>query len=482
MIDVCRQPLVLRPTPSRVLIRPFLPPPDSPRTLRILSRILALSEEEVDARLEEVLRDFGDRHQKICQIFLERNERIRDVFPSDRPLSENRCLLIGAYFTHEYSLESAALFNPSMVSAPDQSDVPEGSVRFFMSLRATGEGHISSITFRSGLVAADGNVSLDPQARYVTEPRPTPYASYDRHLFKRKLAELGQDNPTTRTVLDLLKQEFTMEHLRDAVASHRRKFPGQEHTSNCKHMLHLARSNYDVDFDPEGDISERIIFPFSPSESNGIEDARFTRFVNDDGVVNYVATYTAYDGTVVLPQLLETSDFLHFTTSTLNGPAVQNKGMALFPRKIDGRFVMLSRQDNENIQLMVSDHLHFWYESQIIVRPKEPWEFVQMGNCGPPIETDRGWLVLTHGVGPMRRYCIGAVLLDLEDPSRVIGRLSHPLIEPIEGEREGYVPNVVYSCGSLLHNGRIIIPYALSDSATTFASVDLVELLDAMKS
>jgi len=481
MIEVRRQPLALRPNPSRVLVRPFLPPPDSPRTVRILSRILALSDEEVEAGLNEVLSEFGDRHQKIRQIFLERHEQISAIIPSDRPVSESRRLLIGSYFTNEYSFESAALFNPSIVPAPDQTGVPEDSLRFFMSLRATGEGHISSITFRSGLAAADGTVSLDPHARFVSEPRPIPHAEYDCELFGRKLAELGQDNHTSRPILAALKKKFTFEHLREAVAAHRRQFPGQEHINNCQHIIHLARSNYDVIFDAEGDISERIIFPFSPSESNGIEDARFTRFVDDDGTVTYVATYTAYDGQVILPQLLETSDFLHFATSTLNGPAVQNKGMALFPRRINGHYVMLSRQDNENIQLMYSDHLHFWYESKIIVRPKEAWEFVQMGNCGPPVETEKGWLVLTHGVGPMRKYCIGAVLLDLADPSKVIGRLSYPLIKPEGDEREGYVPNVVYTCGSLLHNGRLIIPYALSDSATTFASVELSELLNAME-
>jgi predicted GH43/DUF377 family glycosyl hydrolase len=480
MIEVRRQQLVLRPNATRVLVRPFLPPPDSPRTLLILTRILALSEDEVTVQLGEVLGEFSDRHQKIRAIFLERYEHIRSVIPSDRPISENRRLLIGAYFTNEYSLESAALFNPSIVMAPDQEGVPDGALRFIMSLRATGEGHISSITFRSGLVLPDGSVSIRPHAKFVSEPRPIPHASYDRNLFERKLAELGQDNSTTRGILGRLGDAFTLDQLCAAVESHRREFPQQEHVSNGQHMVQLARANYDVAFDPEDDISERIIFPFSPSESNGIEDARFTRFVDEDGEVTYHATYTAYDGHVILPQLLETRDFLHFGTRTLNGPAVQNKGMALFPRKIDGHYVMLSRQDNENIRLMYSDQLHFWYESQIIVRPKQAWEFVQLGNCGPPIETERGWIVLTHGVGPMRKYCIGAVLLDRDDPSRVIGRLSEPLIKPEGDEREGYVPNVVYTCGSLAHNGRLVIPYALSDSATTFASVDIEELLDAM--
>jgi len=480
MIEFIRQPLVIRPNPTRVLLRPFLPPPDSPRTLRILSRILALSEEEVAAQLDDVLREFCDRHQKLRAIFIDRYELISPILPSDRPLSENRRQLIGAYFTNEYSLESAALFNPSIVPAPNQDGVPEGAVRFYLSLRATGEGHISSITFRSGLAWANGSVELAPASRFVSEPRPIPNASYERDLFHRKLAELGQDNATSRKILSQLEEAFTLDQLRAAVAAHQRQFPQQEFAITGERMILLARSNYDVAFDPDGDISERIIFPFSPSESNGIEDARFTRFVDDDGTVTYFATYTAYDGRVILQQLLETQDFLNFATHTLNGPAVQNKGMALFPKKINGRYAMLSRQDNENIHLMFSDQLHFWHESHVIVRPREPWEFVQLGNCGPPIETGRGWLVLTHGVGPMRKYCIGAILLDLADPTRVIGRLSQPLIKPEGEEREGYVPNVVYTCGSLLHNHRLIIPYALSDSATTFASLAIDDLLDAM--
>jgi predicted GH43/DUF377 family glycosyl hydrolase len=349
-----------------------------------------------------------------------------------------------------------------------------------MSLRATGEGHISSITFRSGLVHPDGSVELDTASKFVSEPRPVPNASYDHSLFQRKIAELGQDNPASRQILNALDDCFTFGQLRAAVDTHLRRFPQQEFVITGQRMILLAQSNYDVAFEEGADISERIIFPFAPSESNGIEDARFTRFMDEDGTVTYYATYTAYDGRVIFPHLLETRDFRHFATRTLNGPAVQNKGMALFPRRINGHYCMLSRQDNENIHLMYSDQLHFWHESRVIVRPREPWEFVQLGNCGAPVETDRGWLVLTHGVGPMRKYCIGAILLDLADPSQVIGRLAEPLIEPEGEDREGYVPNVVYTCGSLAHNGRLVIPYALSDSATTFASLPIDDLLNAM--
>ncbi|MFZ0710006.1 MAG: glycoside hydrolase family 130 protein, partial [Terrimicrobiaceae bacterium] len=382
----------------------------------------------------------------------------------------------------EYSLESAALFNPSIVPSPDQSNIAEGCVRIILSLRATGEGHISSITFRSGTVDQDGEIHLDSASRYVTEPRPIPSAAYDRRLFLRKLTELSLNTEFAREVLDSLGESFTLDHLRSAVASLKRLHPDPEAPVVGAKMILLARSNYEIAFGPEQPVSERIIFPFSPSQSNGIEDARFVLFQDGDGPPIYYATYTAYDGRTVLPQLLETQDFLHFKVCTLNGPAVQNKGMAMFPRKIHGQYCMLSRQDNENIHVMFSEHAHFWYDSQIILRPSEPWEFVQLGNCGSPIETEAGWLVLTHGVGAMRKYCIGAILLDLDDPGRVIGRLHEPLIKPESHEREGYVPNVVYTCGGLIHRGTLIVPYAVSDSATSFAIVALDELIGAMRS
>jgi len=246
-------------------------------------------------------------------------------------------------------------------------------------------------------------------------------------------------------------------------------------------ILLLAESNFEVDFAPTSQVSQRVLFPSAPSQSNGIEDARFVRFRKDDGSDTYYATYTAYDGKAILPQLLETPDFLHFKFNTLNGPAVQNKGMALFPRKINGRFVMLSRQDDENILIMFSPNLHFWSGPKILLAPAQPWEFFKLGNCGSPIETSRGWLVISHGVGALRKYCLGAFLLDLNDPARVIGRLRAPLLSPNEAEREGYVPNVVYSCGSMLHGRDLVIPYAMSDSATSFAAIPLDELLAAME-
>ena len=478
VIPIHRQQVILKPDPARVLVRPFLVNFGT-RALKIVSRVLTLGEDEVHGRLDEVLSEFGDRHNEIRRVFSDRFEMIKEHLPIDRPLSEQRRLLIGSFFTSEYSLESAALFNPSIVEHPDQTNLPEGSQRFILSLRATGEGHISSITFRSGVVSSDGSIEIEPTSQCVTEPKLIPSAEYERELFARKLMEIGRDNAFSRSVLDLVGEKFTLQELRESIKFRHRQQPDPEATGD--RMLLLAQSNYEVEFPPGQSISERIIFPIAPSESNGIEDARFVRFCDETGCSMYFATYTAYDGRVILPQLLETKDFVRFKISTLNGPAVQNKGMALFPKKINGLYAMLSRQDSENIHIMFSDDRHFWYESRILMRPSYPWEFVQLGNCGSPLETEAGWLVLTHGVGPMRKYCIGAILLDLADPTRLIGRLAEPLIKPAENERHGYVPNVVYTCGALIHGDLLIVPYALSDSCSTFATVPLKELLDALQ-
>jgi len=392
-------------------------------------------------------------------------------------------LLLGAYFTHEYSLEAAALFNPSIVPHPDQSELAPGALRFILSLRATGEGHISSITFRTGFLSPNGHITINTPTRYCLEPSQAPNASYEKRLFERKLQELGLIGDLSRQALSGLADSFTLEELRASVslALKQLRARNQESGAAARKILMLAQSNYEVQFAPDSRLSERVLFPVTPSQSNGIEDARFVLFQNDDGTRTYYATYTAYDGKLILPQFIETPDFLHFKFITLNGPAVQNKGMALFPRKIKGQYAMLSRQDYENIYLMFSDHPHFWHATQLLLKPKFPWEFIQLGNCGSPIETEAGWLVLSHGVGAMRKYCIGAFLLDRNDPTKVIGRLREPLIKPNENEREGYVPNVVYSCGSLVHDRRLVIPYAMSDYATTFATLSLDDVLAAME-
>lgn len=481
-MDVQRTGIILKPTNSRVVLRPFAIASES-RIERILGRIATLSDDEVGQQLESVMREFHERHQRTRDFFLRRFDQVRKYLLTDLPVCERRQILIGAYFTSEYALESAALFNPSMVWHPDQSGLPEGSRRFIISLRATGEGHISSITFRSGRIDAGNRICIDEPTRFATAPELVPNALYEKNLFHRKLTELGINGPLTDQVIVALGERFTLDELdrtiRTVMKSQRarqREFEPIAHT-----MLVLAKANYEIRFDPAQSISERIIFPSSPTETNGIEDARFVRFAHEDGRICYYATYTAYDGRVTLPQMLETEDFLHFKMSTLNGPEVKNKGFALFPRMVNGQYAMLSRQDNENVFLMYSDLPHFWYTKELIARPTYPWEFVQLGNCGSPIETEAGWLVLTHGVGPMRRYAMGAYLLDLDDPAKVIGRLETPLLEPNANEREGYVPNVVYSCGAVIHGRELVIPYAMSDYASTFATVPLDDVLGAMK-
>jgi predicted GH43/DUF377 family glycosyl hydrolase len=462
-------------------MRPFRPTTDD-ISRRIVARVMALPEEEVAKLLAQVLGEFANRHEYVEEIFCSRFEQVNIYLEPGALPSPERQMLIGAYFTHEYSPESAALFNPSIVPHPDQSGLAKGALRFVMSLRATGEGHISSIAFRVGVVSAQHRITLTPSVPFVMEPERVPNAAYDKGLFAHKLEEAGVQNDFCRRVLDQLHEGFTLKQLHAVLLA-----SGLTDTSDAtasraaRGILLLAESNYEVHFAPDSRVSQRVLFPSAPSQSNGIEDARFVRFQNDDGSFTYLATYTAYDGKITLPQLLETPDFVNFKFRTLNGPAVQNKGMALFPRKINGKFVMLSRQDDENILIMSSNHIHFWADPKILLSPAQPWEFFKLGNCGSPIETEAGWLVLSHGVGAMRKYCLGAFLLDLNDPTRVIRRLREPLLCPNEAEREGYVPNVVYSCGSLLQGRELIIPYAMSDSATSFASVRLDELLAAME-
>jgi predicted GH43/DUF377 family glycosyl hydrolase len=472
---------MLTPDRSRVLMRPFRPTTDE-IARRVAARVMGLPEDQVGPLLAQVLGEFADRHEQVELIFRKRYEEVSFYLELDAHPSLERQMLIGAFFTHEYSPESAALFNPSIVPHPDQSGVPHGGLRFILSLRATGEGHISSITFRTGTVSGQNRITLTPPVPFATEPERVPNAAYDKELFAHKLQEAGVQNDFCRRVLDQLHPDFTLKELRQVLLASGLTTDTSDATASraARGILLLAESNYEVNFSPESRVSQRVIFPSAPSQSNGIEDARFVRFQKDDGSFTYHATYTAYDGKITLPQLLETPDFVHFKFNTLNGPAVQNKGMALFPRKINGQYAMLSRQDDENILLMFSDHIHFWQTPKLLLAPAQPWEFIKMGNCGSPIETAAGWLVLSHGVGAMRKYCLGAFLLDLNDPTRVIGRLREPLLSPNEAEREGYVPNVVYTCGALLHGHELVIPYAMSDSATSFATISLDELLAAM--
>lgn len=502
-VAVERTNVTLYPDRTRVLLRPFHAMSDQ-RAITICAEVAALPECEVHTRLEQLLKEFGERHPKIREFFRRRFDEVQpylltelkageffrrrsdDVRPdlaTGESLSEERELLLGGYFSHEYSLEGAALFNPSIVPHPDQSGVPPGSLRFILSLRATGEGHVSSIVFRTGCLDGNGTIAVDAPSRYRVEPEPTSNSTYNKEIFERKLHDLGLAGGFSQQVLKTLGDSFTLDALRAGIslAISQLRAPSPETEALARKILTLAQSNYEVQFAPDNALSERVLFPVTSSQRNGIEDARFVLFHNGEGKQTYYATYTAYDGRVIQPQLLETVDFLRFKFITLTGRGVENKGMALFPQKIRGQYAMLSRQDYENIYVMFSDHLHFWRDAQLVLKPAFPWEFVQLGNCGSPIETEAGWLVLSHGVGPMRKYCIGAFLLDRDNPTKVIGRLKEPLIKPNENEREGYVPNVVYSCGSLLHGRQLVIPYGTSDYATTFATVSLDEVLAAME-
>jgi predicted GH43/DUF377 family glycosyl hydrolase len=470
-----------RPDSRRVVVRPFISN-DAVRVDHIIARALSLDETQTRDELDLVRADFCGRHIDLDKSWLRHFEKVRHHIAGGLPLSEARRLFIGALFSGEYALESAALFNPSIVPHPDQDGVGDHELRFIMSLRATGEGHISSIEFRTGIIRADGLVEMEMPTPFVTLPDLNPNPTFHKTTFLGKLNEMGLENDCSAPLMGRLQPRFTLEELeRSMEQTCAGRTPANardiERTMECVHWL--AESNYEIHFGASTAVSERIIFPVSANESNGIEDARFVRFVDEDGTVTYYATYTAYNGRVILPQLIETTDFLHFRILTLNGQAAQNKGMALFPRRINGRYAMLSRQDDENLFLMYSDNSHFWSDPLPLQGPAQPWEFVKIGNCGSPIETEAGWLVITHGVGPMRKYCIGAILLDLHDPSKVIGRLDHPLLKPEGSEREGYVPNVVYSCGALVHEGRLILPYGLSDSASTIVTLALSNLLAA---
>ena len=424
-----RQALHLRPDPARVVVRPFKPateprdlnPTDKTRANHIVDRVLALDSETVTRQLADVLENFLGRHRNLLATFEARADEMEEAFTGHTPFTLEQRRLVGAYFLHEYSFEAAALFNPSIVSHPDQSGAPAGGRRFILSLRAVGEGHISSLTFRTGIIAADGSVTIDPPARLATIP---------------KVRGLETDPYAERVELV---------------------------------------------FKPDEDISERVIFPVLASQSNGVEDARFVEFV-DGGVSTYYATYTAYTGRAIRSELLETRDFVTFRMAPLTGTAARNKGMALFPHRIGGKYAMIARQDNENLYLIYSDDLYCWNGGQAILKPRFPWEFVQIGNCGAPIELDEGWLLLTHGVGPVRRYSIGAVLLDKADPSKILARSTEPLVRPEPSNREGYVPNVVYTCGGMRHNDRIILPYAISDTYSSVATMKIAALLESLES
>jgi predicted GH43/DUF377 family glycosyl hydrolase len=479
-VRVRRLPLQLLPDASRVITR-FFGLGEENRIRDVVRRILAVSEATVAALVANLERDFRPIHPNIDGVFLEHYEAVKHHVPIEGPISDGRRRLIGACFTMEYAIESAALFNPSMVPAIDQANVPSGSVQFVMSLRATGEGHISSIVFRRGLIDANGNVSVDAPGRYSRPLRATVQVHFEKAEFIQQLESLHAWTKLTQATLALLGDQFTRSELSRAIDEIRRGADVScvlEESNDA--LLAVSQANYRLAVPSGADITEVVIFPYSDNERRGIEDLRLVRFSDDDGSVCYYGTYTAYNGIQILPHLLEYPVGQHVEIHMLTGRCATNKGMALFPRKIRGRYAMVARVDNENLYYMESENVYVWHEARLLLAPKYPWEVIQIGNCGAPLETEAGWLLLTHGVGPMRQYCIGATLLDLHDPCRVIGQTSEPLLVPTERERFGYVPNVVYSCGGMIHKGRLVLPYAASDFATSIAVIDLAELLGAL--
>ncbi len=473
--------IVLSPDCSRVIVRPHIPVNET-HLERVISRVLSLDESAAKKELDSVLKKFAHRHHNLTGILERQFDYIRRYMPTDTLPSEERKLLIGSYFWSEYTFESVALFNPSIVPHPDQSGVPAGSLRFILSLRATGEGHISSLEFRTGIIDADNGITIEAPSSFATAAEMKANILYNKMVFTRKLREMSIFSEFSNAVMSTLPEEFTYDDLIRNIKLYtiNQKPMSLAENLTAEKIEWLAQCNYETHFDPTVPLSERVIFPLSPSEQNGIEDARFVRFVDDDGSVKYYATYTAYDGKAILPQIMVTENFEHFKMITLNGNAAENKGMALFPRRINGHYAMISRRDSENLFLMYSDFIHFWHDTVLLMRPSRTWEFVNIGNCGSPIETGKGWILLTHGVGAFRQYSISAVLLDRDDPSRVIGRLREPLIEWTEESRSGYVPNVVYTCGVLMHNDVLVVPYAMSDQLSTIAIIPVPALLEQL--
>ncbi|MEX2168204.1 MAG: glycoside hydrolase family 130 protein [Pirellulales bacterium] len=480
-VRVTRLPIQLLPDPSRVITR-FFGPGDENRIRDIIKRLSAIPEAKIESLLTGIKSNFEPLHPDIEDVFLRHFDLVKHHISSPGEVSDRLRQLIGACFTMEYAIESAALFNPSMVTAIDQAGVPSGSVRFLMSLRATGEGHVSSIVFRRGVIDAQGGVSVDPPGQYSRPLAAGAPERFEKDRFVRELHAIGAWTVHTEGTMALLGKVFTRAQLSDAIDQVRTNAPisGKLEESNDA-LLGLAQANYRLNLPTGADISELVIFPFSENERHGIEDMRLVRFTCDDGSFRYYGTYTAYDGFRIFPQLLDYQEGGSIEIHVLRGSCAKNKGMALFPRKIGGKYAMVSRLDNENLYYMESDDVLTWDSARLLQTPRFPWEVIQIGNCGSPLETEGGWLLLTHGVGPMRQYCIGATLLDHDDPSRVIGQTSEPLLVPSGKERIGYVPNVVYSCGGMIHEGVLVLPYAMSDSATSIAVIDLHELLDTLK-
>lgn len=483
-VSVTRKNIRFTPDSSRVVARYFMN--GDQRTQKMLSRIMQLDEKQVVHALEHTLREFASRHRNISRIFFRHCENIQGIIEGMQinyaGLSDERKMLIGSYCTMEYAIESAAFFNPSIIEDFDQLYLEKGDKRVIISFRATGEGHISSIVFRRAIIDKNNDMQVMKIGDHIDKAEIVHKSLYNKKRFILKLAEMHTPDKYSTEIMKDLPEEFEYYALKNAV---NKVLEGNkisiERRRALEEMTWLADSFYDLQFKHDSDITERVIFPISDSESRGIEDARFVRFMDDDKTEKILATYTAYNGHTILPKLLSTDNFYTFRVMPLHGNGAQNKNLAVFPRKIKGKYAMLARLDGVNNYLMYSERPTVWNDPVIIQEPRYPWEFTQIGNCGSPLLTKEGWLVITHGVGPMRRYCIGVSLFDLDDPSKEIARLDEPLLSPREDEREGYVPNVVYSCGSIIHNNSLILPYAVSDYSSTYGVVDMEELLFALK-
>ena len=481
---VDRTDIVMRGDPHRVLCRLFIPGEEelirgTSRARELVARCMSLTEEQVHETLERTLLDFSSRHRNLERHLQEHYAAVETLVEGTGTASPARRTLIGAYLTQEYAFESTAYFNPSLTIHPDQSGSQSGELRVIMSVRAVGEGHISSLVFRTGTLRPDGDILIDPPSRFAST-RATRFTALRSRVLHQAATDAGIDSADLQFVLGMLPDTFTPEDLISRLNALPHPTPVEDHALLTELLQSLSTSSYEVDFDPSTDLSERVLWPTSTDERRGIEDARFTRFTDERGSVLYRASYTGFDGTRVVSRILETEDFRIFTSMPLSGIAVRNKGVAFFPRLIEGTHMALSRWDRETNSIAYSSDGYHWDDYVTFHVATEPWELIHVGNCGPPLETDEGWLVLTHGAGPMRRYVIGAVLLDLQDPTKVIATYPGPLIAPQEDERNGYVPNVVYSCGGLIYRGTLVLPYGVSDCATRIARINVDALLGRM--
>lgn len=483
-VPVTRKHLSILPDSTRVVARYFMNGESG--TKDMLALVFAMSESEVKLILNQTLREFAYRHRHITRLFKEHYKKalvfIKQMQVNLDSISEERQLLIGSYLTMEYSLESTAFFNPSIIPDTDQTYLQEGEMRVIISFRATGEGHISSVVFRRAILDKNNDLHLMTIGNSMDIAEVSQKKSYHKGRFIKKMKEMDIPEKYFDTIVSDLPDHFDYSALKSSVNNILKDLEiSEQRRLALEEITWLVDSYYDIEFEQDSDLSERVIYPISDSESNGIEDARFVKFTDDDGSIKYYATYTAYNGHTILPKFLSTEDFVTFRIMPLHGNGAMGKNLALFPRKIKGQYAMLSRMDGVNNYIMFSDRNTLWNDPILLQEPKYPWEFTKIGNCGSPIWTEEGWLIITHGVGPMRRYCIGASLFDLDDPTKEIGRLSEPLLMPLEIEREGYVPNVVYSCGSIIHNNNLILPYAVSDYSTTYAVVAMEDLFSELK-